>query len=61
LTALALDAKRSAVCRQRVLCRTLAGNICDLLTVTNFGVSQAEMASRKVDLRCDEKGRRFFF
>ena len=48
LTALALDPKRSAVCRQRVLCRTLAGNVCDLLTITNFGVSQAEMARRKV-------------
>ena len=25
---------RSAICRQRVLCRTLAGNVCDMLTIT---------------------------
>eukprot|EP00049_Salpingoeca_infusionum_P000185 m.37923 g.37923 ORF g.37923 m.37923 type:complete len:1151 (+) comp10143_c0_seq1:203-3655(+) len=47
LTKLLRDPQRSAVVRQRVLCRTLANNVCDLLTVTNFGVSQAEMAARK--------------
>ena len=48
LTSLLTDERVKAICRHRVLCRTLAGNCCDLLTVTNFGVSQAEMETRKV-------------
>lgn len=47
LTSLSQDESRSQYVRQRVLCRTLAGNVCDLLTVTKFGVSQDEMAARK--------------
>eukprot|EP00051_Salpingoeca_urceolata_P014282 m.181520 g.181520 ORF g.181520 m.181520 type:complete len:1103 (-) comp18039_c2_seq4:67-3375(-) len=47
LTELSQDPKRSAVCRQRVMCQTLAGNVCDLLTVTEFGVPPAQMAARR--------------
>lgn len=50
ITSLLGDADRAPFCRSRVLCHTLAGNVCDLLTVTNFGGSQAEMAARKVVL-----------
>ncbi len=47
LTAMTQDSERAKHVRLRVLCRSLAGNICDLLTVTNFGVTQHEMAARK--------------
>lgn len=47
LTGIAQDPARSEVCRQRVLCRSLCGNVCDLLTVTRFGCSSEEMAARK--------------
>src|SRR5690242_19217950 len=43
LHAVGRDAARSRVCRQRVLCRTLAGNVCHLLTITSFGASPEEM------------------
>eukprot|EP00054_Salpingoeca_dolichothecata_P030847 m.254508 g.254508 ORF g.254508 m.254508 type:complete len:1047 (+) comp26731_c1_seq3:106-3246(+) len=33
--------------RRRTLCKTLAGNVCDLLTITSFGDSPLQMASRK--------------
>jgi hypothetical protein len=48
LTGLVNHPARGPVCRLRNLCHTLAGNACDLVTVTNFGVSQAAMAARKV-------------
>ncbi|EGD81298.1 hypothetical protein PTSG_11335 [Salpingoeca rosetta] len=47
ITALMQSESSKNICRHRVLCRTLAGNVCDLLTVTNFGVPQAEMETRK--------------
>ena len=37
--------------RRGVLCRTLAGNVVDVLTVTDFQSSAAEIAARKVSLR----------
>eukprot|EP00730_Choanoeca_flexa_P006910 TRINITY_DN12248_c0_g1_i1.p1 TRINITY_DN12248_c0_g1~~TRINITY_DN12248_c0_g1_i1.p1 ORF type:complete len:1041 (+),score=140.24 TRINITY_DN12248_c0_g1_i1:85-3207(+) len=47
LTELLARPDSDSIVRLRTLCQTLAGNNCDLLTVTNYGVSQAEMASRK--------------
>ena len=48
LTVLLARPQAGSIVRLRTLCQTLAGNSCDLLTVTNYGVSQAEMAQRKV-------------
>jgi len=37
-----------AICRGRTLCKTLAGNVCHLLTITNYGsTSHAAMTARK--------------
>eukprot|EP00042_Codosiga_hollandica_P040428 m.348044 g.348044 ORF g.348044 m.348044 type:complete len:1083 (-) comp55863_c0_seq1:70-3318(-) len=47
LTALSVDQMRSKVCRLRILCKTLAGNNCDLLTITNFDSDQESIRSRK--------------
>lgn len=47
LTRLSQDPARAAICRQRELCRTLAGNICDLLTITEYGCPSEEMKLRK--------------
>eukprot|EP00045_Choanoeca_perplexa_P003782 m.33382 g.33382 ORF g.33382 m.33382 type:complete len:950 (-) comp12228_c0_seq1:17-2866(-) len=47
LTSLLARPNSASIVRLRTLCQTLAGNSCDLLTVTNYGVSQAEMALRK--------------
>jgi murein tripeptide amidase MpaA len=47
LTHMSQDRVRSAICRQRELCRTLAGNMCDLLTITEYGCSSEEMKLRK--------------
>lgn len=50
LARIAADPLRAAVCRQRTACRTLAGNACPLLTVTNFS-DTAGMAQRRVRRR----------
>lgn len=47
LTALAQDPFRSSVCKQRVLCQSLGGNVCDVLTVTHFGGTSDEMKLRR--------------
>lgn len=47
LEELKADPERSQYCRHRALCRTLAGNICDLLTITKYGVGEKVMSSRK--------------
>eukprot|EP00055_Hartaetosiga_balthica_P016386 m.103392 g.103392 ORF g.103392 m.103392 type:complete len:1433 (+) comp9094_c0_seq2:74-4372(+) len=47
ITKLTTDERLKQICRHRNLCKSLAGNAVDLLTVTNFGVTQMEMASRK--------------
>lgn len=36
ITAAALSEEKSYFLRNRTLCRTIAGNVCDLLTITNF-------------------------
>ncbi|KAJ8609708.1 hypothetical protein CTAYLR_008434 [Chrysophaeum taylorii] len=43
----ALVERRSSVVRRRRLCSTLAGNDCDLLTVTNFASRDPEAARRR--------------
>ena len=35
------------ICRRTSLCRTLAGHTCDLLTITDFSASAAEIAERQ--------------
>lgn len=47
LTVLSMDPVRSKYCRQRVLCETLCGNVCDLLTVTQFGATARQLAARR--------------
>jgi hypothetical protein len=47
LAALCADPLRAGRVRRRELCRTLAGNRCDLLTVTTFSGDAAQMAARK--------------
>jgi hypothetical protein len=47
LAAIARDPARAAVCRQRTVCTTLAGNACPLLTITNFD-DTADIDRRKV-------------
>ncbi|KAH9123637.1 hypothetical protein LEN26_009884 [Aphanomyces euteiches] len=48
LDALGNDPERSAVCRRTELCQTLAGNTCDLLTITSPGKEGKPMDARRV-------------
>mgnify|MGYP001982860375 CR=1 FL=1 len=47
LCALEKDPKRSNRFRRRPLCQTLAGNNCDLLTITSFACDAASLKARK--------------
>ena len=48
LTARLLQERRSSVVRRELLCHSAGGNVCDLLTVTDFTSPPAEVAARKV-------------
>jgi len=48
LNARLLAEKRSSIIRREVLCHSYGGNMCDVLTVTDFSASASELASRKV-------------
>jgi hypothetical protein len=47
LRALSEDPRRAANFRRRTLCQTLAGNDCDLLTITSFASDPASLRLRK--------------
>lgn len=44
---LELDPHRSRYVKRRTLCKTLAGNDCDILTITDFDATPEEMRERK--------------
>ena len=48
LTNRLLQEKRSSMIRREVLCHTYGGNVCELLTVTDFTSPPAEVAARRV-------------
>lgn len=48
LNARLIEEKSSSVVRREVLCHSYGGNVCDLLTVTDFTAPAAEVSARKV-------------
>jgi hypothetical protein len=45
---LSKDIRRTQICRRTQLCRTVCGNRCDLLTITNPCVDETELLQRRV-------------